>query len=128
MGEEIVPAESVVLEGTDYNISLVENPANTITTTIQTVVETMEVPAAAVSPPPLPSNNVPPDAKFFYGSVRSGQQVSADQPYQSLVVVGNVNSGGEVMTKANVYVFGRLKGRALAGLAMTKSSGGGGDC
>ena len=38
--EEIVPAESVVLESTDYNISPVENPTNTITTIIQTIVET----------------------------------------------------------------------------------------
>eukprot|EP00644_Phytophthora_capsici_P016610 jgi/Phyca11/509520/fgenesh2_kg.PHYCAscaffold_47_\ len=47
-------------------------------------------------------------------SVRSGQQVFAQN--RSLVVLGNVNSGAEVMADEDVVVLGTLKGRALAGI------------
>eukprot|EP00547_Thalassionema_nitzschioides_P010318 CAMPEP_0194223754 /NCGR_PEP_ID=MMETSP0156-20130528/35835_1 /TAXON_ID=33649 /ORGANISM="Thalassionema nitzschioides, Strain L26-B" /LENGTH=322 /DNA_ID=CAMNT_0038955007 /DNA_START=134 /DNA_END=1102 /DNA_ORIENTATION=+ len=52
----------------------------------------------------------------YYGSVRSGQQIMPPQKGQALVVVGSVNSGGEVLSDSDIYVFGKLKGRALAGL------------
>lgn len=60
------------------------------------------------------SSTVP--AKIYHGSVRSGQQVSTDEPNQSLIIMGNVNSGGEVMADADIFIFGTLRGRALAGL------------
>ena len=55
----------------------------------------------------------------FHGSVRSGQQVTSPQN-QSLIVIGSVNSGGEVMSDRDIFIFGKLRGRALAGLATTK--------
>ena len=59
----------------------------------------------------------PPNCKVYNGSIRSGQQVSTDEPYQSLIVIGNVNSGGECLADGDIYIFGKLRGRALAGLA-----------
>ncbi|KAG2515772.1 hypothetical protein JM16_006963 [Phytophthora kernoviae] len=47
-------------------------------------------------------------------SVRSGQQIFAQN--RSLVVLGNVSSGAEVMADEDVMVLGALKGRALAGI------------
>ncbi|KAE9005582.1 hypothetical protein PF010_g12862 [Phytophthora fragariae] len=47
-------------------------------------------------------------------SVRSGQQLFAQN--RSLVVLGNVSSGAEVMADEDVLVLGALKGRALAGI------------
>ncbi|CAI5715248.1 unnamed protein product [Peronospora destructor] len=47
-------------------------------------------------------------------SVRSGQQIFAQN--RSLVVLGNVSSGAEVMADEDVVVLGVLKGRALAGI------------
>ena len=58
----------------------------------------------------------PCNAYIYNGSVRSGQQVSA-LPGQSLVVIGSVNSGGEVLSDADIFIFGKLRGRALAGLS-----------
>lgn len=55
--------------------------------------------------------------KVYHGSVRSGQQVATDGPNQSLIIIGNVSSGGEVMADGNIYIFGALRGRALAGLS-----------
>jgi len=53
----------------------------------------------------------------YYGSVRSGQQMMPPCKGQSLVIVGSVNPGGEVMSESDIYIFGKLKGRALAGLS-----------
>ncbi|KAL4117061.1 hypothetical protein PRIC2_012511 [Phytophthora ramorum] len=47
-------------------------------------------------------------------SVRSGQQIYAQN--RSLVVLGSVSSGAEVMADEDVVVLGVLKGRALAGI------------
>ena len=63
---------------------------------------------------------IPNECHIYYGSVRSGQQVSPPQKGQSLVVIGSVNSGGEVLSDGNIFVFGKLRGRALAGLASSE--------
>ena len=47
--------------------------------------------------------------------VRSGQQVYAAG--KSLIVLGAVHSGGEVLADGDVHVYGRLSGRAVAGLS-----------
>lgn len=49
---------------------------------------------------------------FFRGSVRSGQKVEYDG---SLVIIGDVNSGSEVIVSENIVVLGVLRGVAHAG-------------
>ncbi|KAJ0402022.1 hypothetical protein ATCC90586_010279 [Pythium insidiosum] len=66
--------------------------------------------SSAAAPSPTPSR--PP--MIVYASVRSGQQVYARGT--SLVVLGSVNSGAEVLADDDVIVMGALKGRALAGI------------
>ena len=67
-----------------------------------------------------PSVPIPEGGTYVYhGSVRSGQQVAAQQN-QSLIIIGSVNSGGEVMSDRDIFVFGKLRGRALAGLASSE--------
>lgn len=51
----------------------------------------------------------------YHGSVRSGQQISSEKG-RSLLILGSVSSGGEVMADGDIYIFGKLRGRALAGL------------
>jgi septum site-determining protein MinC len=68
------------------------------------------VPASSSLPP------VPPTATFYQGYVRSGQQVTSEKG-QSLVILGSVSSGGEVLSDGDIFVLGKLRGRALAGLA-----------
>lgn len=53
------------------------------------------------------------------GNVRSGQQVSADG--KSLVIMGSVHSGGEIFSDGDIFCFGKLKGRAMAGLRHSSS-------
>lgn len=50
--------------------------------------------------------------KFYRGTVRSGQLVSFDG---NLVVIGDVNPGGEVEATGNVMVMGSLRGTVHAG-------------
>jgi septum site-determining protein MinC len=46
--------------------------------------------------------------------VRSGQRIFADRG--DLVVVASVSSGAELIAQGNIHVYGRLRGRALAGV------------
>ena len=68
----------------------------------------------------LSSTSIVPSAKLHHGSIRSGQQVYAKN--QSIIVWGNVNSGGEVIADGDVHVYGHLRGRASAGLCGDRGS------
>lgn len=57
-----------------------------------------------------------PSTKVHKGSIRSGQLITSDLPNQSLVVIGSINPGGEVWSEGDVFVYGKLRGRVLAGL------------
>ena len=46
--------------------------------------------------------------------IRSGQHIQA--PHQDLVIVGSVSQGAEVIAKGNIYIFGTLRGKAIAGM------------
>ncbi|GAB5033303.1 septum site-determining protein [Nannochloropsis oceanica] len=74
--------------------------------------------AATISSQPLspPSPSAAPilPTKVIQGSVRTGQQVVAEGA--SLVILGHVNSGAEVSADGDIHIYGRLSGRALAGL------------
>lgn len=74
--------------------------------------------AATISSQPLspssPSAAPILPTKVIQGSVRTGQQVVAEGA--SLVILGHVNSGAEVSADGDIHIYGRLSGRALAGL------------
>jgi septum site-determining protein MinC len=63
----------------------------------------------------------------YHGSVRSGQQIMSKKG-QSLVILGSVNSGGEVLSDGDIFIFGRLRGRAFAGLGATPNPDGENSC
>lgn len=94
-----------------------------INTRLAPAMEHEEVAAIEQHQPPEPMSSVsmePTDSTLnaepmvLTRSVRSGQQIFAQN--KSLVVLGNVSSGAEVMADGDVYVMGTLKGRALAGI------------
>jgi len=58
--------------------------------------------------------------KVFRGNVRSGQQIYAENG--NLVVIGNVHSGGEVISDGDIHIYGKLNGRAFAGLKSSNDS------
>lgn len=52
------------------------------------------------------------ETKFHRGSLRSGQKMESEG---SLVIMGDVNSGAEIMASDNIIVLGALRGLAHAG-------------
>ena len=52
------------------------------------------------------------ETKFHRGSLRSGQKLETEG---SLVILGDVNSGAEVIASDNIVVLGALRGLAHAG-------------
>ncbi len=52
------------------------------------------------------------ETQVLTGRIRSGQRVSAER---HLMVLGDVNPGGEVVAGGDIYVMGSLRGTAVAG-------------
>lgn len=59
------------------------------------------------------------ETKFHRGSLRSGQKMESDG---SLVIIGDVNSGAEVIASDNIVVLGTLRGLAHAGAKGNKQA------
>ena len=59
------------------------------------------------------------ETKFYKGSLRSGQSMEFEG---SLVIIGDVNSGAEVIASENVIVVGNLRGVAHAGAKGNKEA------
>ncbi len=59
------------------------------------------------------------ETKFHRGSLRSGQKMEVDS---SLVVLGDVNSGAEIIATDNIVVLGTLRGLAHAGAKGNKQA------
>ncbi|MEI4930791.1 septum site-determining protein MinC [Aeromonas caviae] len=73
------------------------------------VPEPKPVEAAPIPPVPAPVEA----SKVHVGPVRSGQQIYAAGT--SLVVLGSVSPGAEVIADDSIHVYGALRGRAIAG-------------
>lgn len=52
------------------------------------------------------------ETKFYKGSIRSGQRLEFEG---SIVIIGDVNDGAEVIAEDNIAVVGSLRGMAHAG-------------
>ena len=59
------------------------------------------------------------ETKFHRGSLRSGQKMEVEG---SLVILGDVNSGAEVMASDNIVILGALRGLAHAGAKGNKQA------
>nr|WP_240989351.1 septum site-determining protein MinC [Salipiger mangrovisoli] len=75
--------------------------------------EAQPAPAPEPEPAPIPQR-VAPENKIVTMPVRSGQTVIADKG--DLTVVGPVSSGAELFAAGNIHVYGRMRGRAFAGI------------
>lgn len=59
------------------------------------------------------------ETKFHRGSLRSGQRIEEER---SVVILGDVNSGAEVIASENIVVLGTLRGLAHAGAKGNKEA------
>jgi septum site-determining protein MinC len=57
-------------------------------------------------------HKVQPTQKIFHGTVRSGQIIEHDG---DIVIIGDINPGGQVLATGDIYVMGTLRGLAHAG-------------
>ena len=69
-------------------------------------------PAPAPVPAPTPAKAAKP-GKIQRTAVRSGQQLYAES--SDLSVLNTVGAGAEVIADGSIHIYGRLRGRALAG-------------
>ena len=71
--------------------------------------------SASPEPEPIPQPEEPVSTTVLVTEpVRSGQRSYSERG--DVVVVGSVASGAEIIAHGNVHVYGRLRGRALAGV------------
>ena len=63
--------------------------------------------------------NGSPDGLFYKGTLRSVQVLESET---SVIVLGDVNPGGRIISKGNVVVLGSLKGNVYAGAAGNSNS------
>ena len=59
------------------------------------------------------------ETKFHKGSLRSGQRIEVEG---SIVIIGDVNSGAEVIAADNIIIMGTLRGLAHAGAKGNKEA------
>lgn len=59
------------------------------------------------------------ETKFHRGSLRSGQKIETEG---SLVIIGDVNAGAEIIASENIIVLGALRGLAHAGAKGNKQA------
>ena len=59
------------------------------------------------------------ETKFHRGSLRSGQRLETEG---SIVIIGDVNSGAEVIASDNIVVVGTLRGLVYAGVKGNKNA------
>jgi septum site-determining protein MinC len=114
--ESIEEYEPRVVEIGSTNMEAVEEQESEHSIIVSEAEEKSQTEKVVDDSVPLSLPPVPPTATFYQGSVRSGQQVTSDKG-QSLIILGSVSSGGEVFSDGDIFVLGKLRGRALAGLA-----------
>lgn len=92
-------------------------PKPIIKETVKEVVKEVikEVPQAAPVSEPIKA----PDM-IVRQNVRSGQQIYAKNA--DLIIVGSVGNGAEVIADGSIHIYGKLRGRALAGASGNKGS------
>jgi septum site-determining protein MinC len=70
----------------------------------------------ATDTPPKPNTCTSAiNSKLITQPVRSGQQIYAKN--SDLIVIASVSPGAELLADGNIHIYGRLKGRALAGVS-----------
>jgi septum site-determining protein MinC len=122
---------NIAFKGRELSESETEKLLNVITTETTmkvTLVEAVDLPpppprvtkkAALKEPKPVPVSPsnlsyVQYNTAFYHGGLRSGQSIKFGG---SVVILGDVNPGSEVVAEGNVIVLGSLKGMAHAGVS-----------
>lgn len=68
---------------------------------------------------PFPDSLIGKNGQFYRGTLRSGQKIEVNG---SIVILGDINPGAQVIAGGNVVVLGCLKGNVYAGYPEDKSA------
>ena len=67
----------------------------------------------------FPESLIGKNGQFYRGTLRSGQKIEVDG---SIVVLGDINPGAQIIAGGNVVVLGCLKGNVYAGYPEDRSA------
>jgi len=98
----------------------IRNTSSTSSTTIPTALKPTAAHEPKTKPPQNPIQPTKNNVKVYKGNIRSGQQIYSEE-HDHLIVLGSVHSGGEVLADGDIHIYGKCKGRALAGLTFPSS-------
>ncbi|MCI6165310.1 MAG: septum site-determining protein MinC [Lachnospira sp.] len=111
--EEEKEVLNAIAEVSELNIVCVVNKDENTNEVFKEAVEKALSEAAKEQPAPDFKNiNGDSSCQFYKGTLRSGQIFESDS---SVVILGDVNPGGKVISKGNVIVLGSLRGNIFAG-------------
>ncbi len=99
--EEETSLLEIITEHTTMNITFIRDAKKEDTT--------QKIPEGVTLPDDMQQHYI---TKYHKGSIRSGQCLTFDG---SVVVIGDVNPGGEIKASGNIIILGQLKGIAHAG-------------
>lgn len=99
--EEEASLLDIITEHTTMNITFIRDAKKEDTT--------QKIPEGVTLPDDMQQHYI---TKYHKGSIRSGQCLTFDG---SVVVIGDVNPGGEIKASGNIIILGQLKGIAHAG-------------
>lgn len=80
-----------------------------------------ETSASTQTPRSAPIVPQVPSSYTYFGAVRSGQQIYSPG-VNNLIILGNVNIGGEILCDGDIQIYGKLLGRVMCGLKGSSSS------
>ena len=81
---------------------------------VKEVIKEVRVPVE--KPVPVPAAKT----RIFRGKIHSGQKIYAEG--SDLIVIGDVGNGAEVLADGSIHVYGRLLGKAFAGIKNNDSA------
>ena len=112
-GEQNLLVDTISENG-GLNISCVIDGAKVYETEFSRVLEQLKTQKEEVSKQEssVPENRITKNGQFYRGTLRSGQKIEVDG---SIVILGDINPGAQIVAGGNVVVLGCLKGTVHAG-------------
>ena len=117
-GRELTSGEQNLLvdtiaENSGLNISCVIDGAKVYETQFAKVLSELKTEES------FPENRLGKNGQFYRGTLRSGQKIEVDG---SIVILGDINPGAQIIAGGNVVVLGCLKGTVHAGYPDDKNA------
>ena len=119
-GEQNLLVDTISENG-GLNISCVIDGAKVYETEFSRVLEQLKTQKEEVSKQEssVPENRITKNGQFYRGTLRSGQKIEVDG---SIVILGDINPGAQIVAGGNVVVLGCLKGTVHAGYPDDKNA------